>query len=301
MIAYPGTYGGAASFDALARALVLRGATSGNHTEVWAIDRRSNLLEDLRGMSTAQASANAEIAAGYYFGGETIGGTAFPGFRTQESVAFMSEWGLATLIEDLRNVVEVVPQASRKGHVFVMGHSAGGGVAETYAGWHFDDDALQGSEELAGVVLVDGASPGTAISETDYHAGFGTSFFASPGVDEIRSTTRYSALPLLGVGVFAESEILALRALLAPSDVVRDSQRDTFLSLLFSVTARQVPHMTNRAAFGLGFDDASNGIPVFSASLGARGSSAPSSKPEWRPSSAGYLAHWSKTELEGSS
>src|SRR6185369_10006458 len=107
VVAYPGTFGGAASFDALGRALVLRGAASGNHTEVWAIDRRSNLLEDLRGMSSAQSASNAEIAARYYFGHDTIGGTAFPGVATQASVSFESEWGLAVLIEDVRRVIEL--------------------------------------------------------------------------------------------------------------------------------------------------------------------------------------------------
>lgn len=267
VVAYPGTFGGAATFEELARALVKRGTASGNVTEVWALDRRSNLLEDLRGMTTAQAAHDAEIAHGYYYAGETIGGTGFAGFRTQESVGFMSEWGLVTMIEDVRRVVALVPSASRRDHVFLMGHSAGAGVAESYAGWRFED-GTRGAEELAGVVLVDGASPGASISEAEYHAGFGSGFMTSPGVDAVRSTTRYEALPLLGVGVFVGAEILGMRALYAPSATRNDPQRNLFLSLLWSVTTSQIPTLTNRAAFGLAFDDESNGIVIFSASLG---------------------------------
>ena len=271
VVAYPGTLGGAGSYDALARALVRRGALSGETTEVWAIDRRSNSLEDLRGMSTAQAAANPEIAQGYYYRHETIDGTAFAGFRAQDSVAFVSEWGLTTLIEDLRRVIELVPQADRQAHVFLMGHSAGGGVVESYAAWRFGDGAaaVRGAEELAGVILVDGASNAAAITEAEYHAGVTSAFATLPGIDALRAEgPRYFELPLLGVGVLATSEIMSMRALAEPMGVVEDRERDRVLSTLFSIPRGAVPNFTNRAALGFGFDDESNGIPVFSCSLG---------------------------------
>ncbi len=195
VVAYPGTFGGAGSYDALARALVLRGAASGETTEVWAIDRRSNLLEDLRGMATATVAGNPEIAQGYYYRSDTIDGAAFAGFRTQDSVDFMSEWGLATLLEDVRRVIALVPEGDRVGHVFLMGHSAGAGVAETYAAWRFGEgaEARRGAEELAGVILVDGASQGEAITEDGVSRGDERGLRAARRAR--RATRRGAALP----------------------------------------------------------------------------------------------------------
>ena len=271
VIAYPGTFGGAGSYDALARALVKRGATSGETTEVWAIDRRSNLLEDLRGMATARVAGNTEIAQGYYYRSDTIDGTPFAGFRDQDEVAYMSEWGLTTLVEDVRRVIAIVPAADRQAHVFLMGHSAGGGVAESYAAWRFGEgaSAVRGAEELAGVILVDGASQGEAITEAAYHAGVSGGFFMLPGIEALRAEgPRYSELPLLGVGVLVTAEIMSMRALSDPDGVSEDRERDRVLSTLFSIPRGTVPNFTNRAALGFGFDDESNGIPIFSCSLG---------------------------------
>jgi hypothetical protein len=271
VVAYPGTLGGAGSYDALARALVRRGAVSGETTEVWALDRRTNLLEDLRGMSTASAAGDPEIAQGYYFRHDRIDGVPFAGFRTQANLDYVSEWGLTTLIEDLRRVIELVPQADRQAHVFLMGHSAGGGVAESYAAWRFGDGAaaVRGAEELAGVILVDGASNGAAMTEAEYHAGVSSAFMTLPGIEALRATgPRYFELPLLGVAVLATAQIMSLRALEDPTGVVEDRERDRVLSTLFSIPRGAVPNFTNRASLGFGFDDESNGIPVFSCSLG---------------------------------
>ena len=271
VVAYPGTFGGAGSYDALARALVLRGAASGETTEVWAIDRRSNLLEDLRGMATATVAGNPEIAQGYYYRSDTIDDAAFAGFRTQDSVDFMSEWGLATLLEDVRRVIALVPEGDRVGHVFLMGHSAGAGVAETYAAWRFGEgaEARRGAEELAGVILVDGASQGEALTEDEYRGGTSGGFAPLAGLDALRAEgPRYLELPLLGVGVLATAQIMSLRALTTPMAVSEDRERDRVLATLFSIPRGAVPNFTNRAALACGFDDESNGIPVFSCSLG---------------------------------
>jgi hypothetical protein len=64
VVAVPGFLGGAGSFDGLARALVKKGQRDGHSIEVWAIDRRSNLLEDLAGMNAADAMNDPELARG---------------------------------------------------------------------------------------------------------------------------------------------------------------------------------------------------------------------------------------------
>jgi hypothetical protein len=251
--------------------LVRRGASGGRAIEFWAIDRRSNLLEDLRGMDAAQAEGNPEIAQGYYFGGDTVGGMRFRGHPRQSDVDYMSEWGLPTLLGDLRAVVHLVPEAERRARVFLLGHSAGAGFVETYAAWRFGEGAhaVRGAEEIAGIVLVDGAASAAPISETEYRMGTSGGFMALTGVDALRTRgPRYLELPVLGVNVMVTAEIMSLRALADPDGFAADAQRDRVLSVLWSIGRAEVPRMTNEAALGAGFDQASNGIPVFSCNLG---------------------------------
>ena len=53
IIGVPGFLGGGPSFDGVARSLVRQGAERGLPIEFWAIDRRSNGMEDLAGMNAA--------------------------------------------------------------------------------------------------------------------------------------------------------------------------------------------------------------------------------------------------------
>lgn len=271
VLAMPGFLGGAGSFDRLARTLVAASTSGSAPIEVWAIDRRANLLEDLRGLDAAEATGNADIAKGYYFGSDTIGGEAFAGFVEQEDVPFMSEWGLTTHVEDLRALIALVPEADRVEHVFLMGHSLGGSFAETFASWRFDDgtaDGLRGAEMLAGVILVDGAQGETPLEETAFLEGTSGGIMPSPGLNGIRERTRFVELPLLGVAVYASAEILSLEALTAPDAVVADRTRDRVLSTLLGLPAAQVPDFTNEAALGWGFDAASNGLSFAAVSCG---------------------------------
>ena len=269
VIAMPGIFGGAGSFEPLARALVRRSLAAGSSTgpiEVWAIDRRSNHLEDLRGLDAAEAERNVDIARGYYFGRDTVGGERFAGFVAQEDVAFMSEWGLETHFGDLRAMIERVPEGARRGHVFLLGHSLGGTMTETFASWVFED-GVRGSDLLAGLVLVDGSQGETPITETEYLEGGGSGFMPITGLNAIRSETRYIALPILGVSVYATAEIVAMAASLSPDEVrMGDRDRDSVLRTLLG--GARVPPMTNEAAFGFGFDDASNGLSFAAVSMG---------------------------------
>ncbi|RZO64298.1 MAG: alpha/beta hydrolase [Sandaracinaceae bacterium] len=261
VVAMPGIFGGAGSFDPLARNMVRRSLADAP-IEVWVIDRRSNLLEDLRGLDAAEASGDADIARGYYFGGETVGGERFEGFRSQEDVPYMSEWGLETHLEDLRRVIERVP-AER---VFLMGHSLGASMTEAFAAWRFG--SVRGAELVAGLILVDGAAGTSPLTETEYREGTSGGFMAVPGVDAIRSSTRYLALPLLGVEVYPRAEIAAMDALWAPDEVRVDRGRAMVLSTLMSIPVGRLPPMTNAGAFGFAFDDQSNGLSFAAVGMG---------------------------------
>jgi len=268
VLAMPGFLGGAGSFDRLARELVAASIASGDPIEVWAIDRRANLMEDLRGLDAAEASGNAEIAKGYYRGADTVGGERFGGYRVQESLGFMSEWGLATHVQDVRSLISRIPEADRVEHVFLMGHSLGGTFAETFAAWRFED-GTRGADLLAGVILIDGAQGEVPAEETAYLEGTSDGFMPSPGLESIRTTTRFVELPLLGVGVYTTAEILSLEALTAPDAVVHDVARNRTLGTLLGLPVGRVPDMTNEAALGWGFDSASNGLSFAAVSCGA--------------------------------
>jgi pimeloyl-ACP methyl ester carboxylesterase len=267
VLAMPGFLGGAGSFDRLARELVASSIAAGDPIEVWAIDRRANLMEDLRGLDTAEASGNADVAKGYYRGADTVGGERFEGYRVQGDLGFMSEWGLVTHIEDVRSLIERIPEADRIEHVFLMGHSLGGSFAETFAAWRFED-GVRGSDLLAGVILIDGAQGETPSEEAAYLEGTSGGIMPSPGLETIRTTNRFVELPFLGVSVYTTAEILSLEALTAPDAVVNDAARNRTLSTLLGLGAGAIPDMTNEAALGWGFDSASNGLSFAAVSCG---------------------------------
>lgn len=270
VVMMPGFLGGGPSFDGLARALVKRSSEEGA-IEAWAIDRRSNLLEDHHGHDVAEVRRDPELARRYYVDGDEIEGKTFPGFVTQSSVPYMSEWGLATTLGDLRKVIELVPQAERRSRVVLVGHSLGASIAEAYAAWDFA--GTPGYSELAGLVLVDGVAqregsqtlPDQAKYENGGEAaagGFGT----SPGVNGIRKANRYVSLPFLGTKVYPIAGYVAMRAVLSPDAVAEDPDRDALIGTLLSLNP--VPKMTHRAALGLAFDVRSNGLSFAAISCG---------------------------------
>ncbi len=266
LIGMPGFLGGGPSYEGLARDMVLRGAASGEALEVWMIDRRSNQLEDLRGMHAAEAADDPEIANGYYFGSDTVGGQAFDGFLPQDELLFESEWGLATHVEDLHAVVSLIDEAQRRGHVFLLGHSLGAMFAELYAAWRFEDGSRP-IDELAGIVLLDGLLAPTPITESEYENG-AEGLIPSPGLNAVRTTEPFTELPLLGVGVVARAEIMAMRTLLAPDEVRVDGSRDRTLGLLMGLSPAAVPALSNAAAFSLPFDDEFSALGFLKTKLG---------------------------------
>ncbi len=270
VVAMPGFLGGGGSIDGLARALVREGLEGGEAIEVWAIDRRANLLEDLRGADAAEAQDDPEIADGYYYEEETVGGVEFEGYVRQSQVPYMSEWGLATHVEDLHAVIGVIPEEHRKTRTFLLGHSLGASFAEAYAAWRFGDGdaAFNGFDELAGIILVDGLLGASPSAEEDYLEGQTVGGLPQPGLNGIRERTRFTELPLLGVAIYTRTEILSLRALLDPTGVVEDIRRDIVLGQLLSLNRQDIPPMENAAAIAIGFDDQHGPLAFARAKLG---------------------------------
>ena len=268
LLLMPGFLGGAGSFEPLARAMVRRSA--GEHAiEAWAIDRRSNLLEDQHGLDVAEVKQDPEIARRYYFTGEEVEGRTYQGVRPQDELAYVSEWGLKTQIDDLRAVVSLIPQAERRARLFLLGHSLGASIVEEYAAWDFAGTA--GYSELAGLVLVDGTAreegkASVPYREDEYVNGLTGGSFGKLSLTKIRQSDRYFVLPLLGSDVYPVTAISALRAAFSPTEIISDADRDVAMRVL--IGRRDLPAMTNRAILGLAFDDASCNLSFASVSCG---------------------------------
>lgn len=256
VIAVPGFLGGGPSFDGIARSVVRQGADAGFPVEVWAIDRRSNGLEDLIGMNAAERDGDPEIAFGYYFEDAEVDGQTFAGYAPQDQVSYMSEWGLETHLEDLRAVVDLIPAAEQKGHVFIAGHSFGASLTELYGAWRFASDGKRGAEQIAGMIFLDGLMGDGPSTQEEFEAD----------LDDIRTGNRYTTLPFLGIDVYTIAEIVSLRAWFHPSAIVEDERRDMAYRILTGL--EEVPSLTNRAALGLGFDASSQPLGFTRATLG---------------------------------
>jgi len=273
VVMMPGFLGGAGSLDGLARAIVRR-STAADAFEAWAIDRRSNLLEDTFGLDVAESLHDATHAQRYYFDLDTVFGKTFDGFLNGAAFPWASEWGAPVTLGDLRQAISLVPQADRSARVVLLGHSMGGALAEEYAAWDFG--GTPGYAELAGLVLVDGetgdegdAQP--AIDQGTYEQGAPQSSqgpFPQLGVvKDIRAGNVFLQLPFLGDKAYVVSEYVAMKARWAPAAVEADSQRDNLLSVLLGQSP--MPALTNRAAFGFAFDDDSCGLQIAAIACGS--------------------------------
>ena len=121
--------------------------------ELPATASRSGLTPAQHGRKLRAAPVDPDALFEQVLDGVEIDGRVFEGFLQSANATFMSEWGLATHLEDLRKVIELVPADARRDRVFLLGHSLGASFAELFAAWRFED-GVRGAELLAGVVLL---------------------------------------------------------------------------------------------------------------------------------------------------
>lgn len=261
LVLVPGFLSGAGSFDGLARGVVL---ASEGRFEVWALDRRSNLLEDTSGADAAEVAQDPELAYAYYYEGATVDGHTFAGLPDSDALGHLSEWGLATFMADLQAVLAAVPEDRRATNLFLGGHSLGGSIVELASAWDVDGAPLAAA--LAGIVPIDGTVGGQGLDEGAYHSGVSGGILPLPGVDGIRSgdEDRTALLPLLSPTLFVTFEIAAMRAFYDPSGVSCDPQLGDLQQLLFGIR----PWVTNAAVLGLTFDDQYAPITIFAEHIG---------------------------------
>jgi hypothetical protein len=157
LVAQPGILEGAGAFDSVARNTVARAAEQGDHIEFWALDRRSNCLEDRTGV----ASGDQHTAVDYYYRGKQVAGRTFDGYVTNDRLGWMAKLGIEQTVRDEYDLLaaELPDQGLRKNKVLCGGHSLGGVITGYFAAADFDGNpattADAGHNQCAGYFALD--------------------------------------------------------------------------------------------------------------------------------------------------
>jgi pimeloyl-ACP methyl ester carboxylesterase len=203
LVLEPGTSAGSAYFAPLAKWVVSRDPG----WQVWAVERRENLLEDQSVLDEAKrGTASATELYDYYQGylnDPSITSHMKP--IPDASVRFAKRWGMAVAVGDLHRVIERA--RSLGGRVVLGGHSLGGAVVTAYATWNFA--GKPGADQLGGLVYIDGGSFGTAESAAAARAALNG--LNAPGTSP---WDAFGGIPAPYAGLF--SMVGSVSALIAP-------------------------------------------------------------------------------------
>jgi hypothetical protein len=158
LVLNPGTSASAAYFAPLARTIVKQA----KGWQVWAVERRENLLEDHSMLNRFKArKATVAQLFDYYLKWTTDASIKKHVHPVPDSqVGFARTWGLKTEIGDLNRVVQLAKKGGRT--VVLGGHSLGGTITTAYATWDFH--GKPGARGLAGLVYIDGGSSPTPVT-----------------------------------------------------------------------------------------------------------------------------------------
>lgn len=195
LVLNPGTSASAAYFEPLAKDIVRRAPG----WQVWAVERRENLLEDQSEFDRGKAgTATAQQVFDYYLGylnDPTIKRHLRP--PTIAKVAYARRWGMRVEIGDLRRVVRLAEK--RGGKVVVGGHSLGGSITTAYATWDFK--GRPGADGLSGLVFIDGGSGPAPVSPAQATQSLARLATASPWL-------AFGGIPAPLAGLFSTSGAL---------------------------------------------------------------------------------------------
>jgi pimeloyl-ACP methyl ester carboxylesterase len=200
LILTPGSPGSQGNYARLAPWLVQR--VPG--LAVWAVDRRSNALEDISVFERDDAMSSLE----YYLLGERVGGRTFKPV-TERQAPYIRKWGAEVVMNDLHRVVHAAGRQGRS--VILGGHSAGAVTVPAYATWNFHGHP--GYKELAGMLQIDGAEFGAFdayLKGTAYYPPYLTKRDAKRGLAKHDRQSAFGIagaplpVPLWTVGVLPE-------------------------------------------------------------------------------------------------
>jgi pimeloyl-ACP methyl ester carboxylesterase len=203
LVLNPGTSASASYFVPLGRDVVKRAP----NWQVWAVERRENMLEDQSMFNKAKSGKATSQQVFDYYLGYINDPSVTKHFQNipDDKVGFARNWGMNTEMQDLHRVVKAARRLG--GKVIVGGHSLGGSMTTAYATWNFGGKA--GADDLAGLVFIDGGSSPAPVSADA----------AQQSLDTLKSSTPWLsfggiAAPL--AGLFNTSG--ALSVLTAPND-----------------------------------------------------------------------------------
>jgi pimeloyl-ACP methyl ester carboxylesterase len=255
MVIEPGTSGGGAYFVPLAKNLVekLPG------WQIWAVERRENLLEDQTFLDKAKrGNATPEEVFRYYLGWLTGPPSKKPHLTLLSGAGgFAREWGMNVAVEDLHTVIESAKGLG--GKVVLAGHSLGGSVVTAYATWDFAGQA--GADGLAGLVYDDGGSGPTPISKATAEGDLAQLALKSPwlafGGISSPFLGLFSSLGAMSALQAPEAASLAEDFPLLPSDLKPKNEK-----------GEPIP-VTNEAEFGFGVNVGSSPPSLIAAQVHA--------------------------------
>ena len=240
LVLMPGTIAGSGNFTLAARYLV-------KHVpdlQVWAIDRRSQALEDTAMFAqTLRGERSLQEMFDYYLG--YLDGATPPTHHTfvnGNSHPYARQWGMQVALQDAR---AVVLKARNKGkrEVILGGHSLGASLTTAYAAWDFN--GRPGHKDIIGMVAIDGGLLGSfdsldSLAETQ------------AAIDDLSTGNPFADLLGFGfpeiTGLFAE--VGGIYAHLAPNSPASTLQGFGLLPPQFNPP---VP-VTTTGLFGHAFD-----------------------------------------------
>lgn len=294
LVAQPGILEGAGAFDSVARNTITQAAQQGKHIEFWALDRRSNCLEDHTGRDAGLAARDIHLAIDYYYRNRPAGGKTFAGFLDNSQLGWLGKVGLEQTVRDQYDLLlaELPDPVLRRQKVLCGGHSLGGILTGFFAVWDFDGNhattADAGYRQCGGYFALD-----TSISTSLGDLTGGGTVIENPGLTYLATQagldtgllTRSLSLPVL---INAETMnllgIAGLAAEVAPgaeSDLARSlpsslnidtTQRVLFskdlLTFLAGTPTTKDFRLTNEAVLGALLDDHSQPLAFLETSVG---------------------------------
>ncbi|HUT52311.1 MAG TPA: hypothetical protein VM658_02870 [bacterium] len=281
LVVMPGTWAGAMSLDRFARDLLRLADKSGRRgLQVWLIDRRSEQLEDHSGLWWAQENKDGPDIDGVLYRmseyyrpafmlgekGEELKGRNFTALD-HDDVRFMAGWGADVALRDWRAAVmeahrtvgdqvaatdgaEVRAVKSPGRHVFIGGHSLGGGLTALYAAYDFDrrpDHELYGADDVDGLVLLEGGSMKARPAKEESAESYRRSL-----LDRYKGGKVYFDMDMLGI-MYAPPTMMSVG--ISGFAAYNGRGRETVFPDYSRPAIVKLPHVTNEALLGFAMDD----------------------------------------------